>query len=175
MTPVDNTSLSPCSDLLRTSEPVFSRKQPPLYFSSAISPTTNWMNCLSKLLRKTRIAEHLTQCDNIHTSFMHRFTRISNRIIYKNCCYLINYCSRLYYDITLIKTTENYTRENSHIVKLKLCQWIQNTQVINSWDADSFSPSQQYTSLLWSSKVHYRVHKSPPVDPNLSHINSCKS
>jgi len=39
------------------------------------------------------------------------------------------------------------------------------------WETNRFSASQQIPSILWNSKVHYRVYKSPPTDHFLSHIN----
>jgi hypothetical protein len=40
-----------------------------------------------------------------------------------------------------------------------------------SWEANSFSASQEVTRQLWNLKVHYRIHKSPPPANILSQLN----
>jgi hypothetical protein len=40
-----------------------------------------------------------------------------------------------------------------------------------SWEAANFAATQEFRSILWNPKVHYRVHKSPQPVPILIQIN----
>jgi hypothetical protein len=56
-------------------------------------------------------------------------------------------------------------------MKLELFRLTNSMEQRPSWEANSFSASQEIPRILWNQEVHYRIHKSPSPILILSQLN----
>jgi hypothetical protein len=52
------------------------------------------------------------------------------------------------------------------------CQLINPVELSTTWEATSYAAARESPSSLWYPNFHYRIHKSPLLDPIRNQINS---
>jgi hypothetical protein len=67
-------------------------------------------------------------------------------------------------------TVENSPNGHSEKNNQKLLTYLL-TELSPSWEAANCAATQEFLSILWKPKFHYRVHNSPPLVPIMSQID----
>jgi hypothetical protein len=79
---------------------------------------------------------------------------------------------KLHPKLTNLRVNKTYEIRKTTVESKWLSDWLTNSmQQSPSWEADSHAASQEIPRLLWNPRVHYRVHKYPPLVPILSQRN----
>jgi hypothetical protein len=95
--------------------------------------------------------------------------------------YLLNYLSLTYFPLTYLLLTSDLLLLTyllltyvlisyliSYLITYLLYLLTHSMEKSPSWEANSFSASQEIPHILWNPKVHYRIHKCPPTVPILN-------
>ena len=61
--------------------------------------------------------------------------------------------------------------QKSLLVRRYICLLTYSMVQSPSWEANWLAASQEIPRILWNTKIHYHIHKCPPIVPILSQLN----